>query len=71
MGLRGTYPTKYADYIPLTHKHIGDVPEQSDCAKEPVQLIFLMKTGADIKARHISKTFQVPSKSHYNAKKQT
>jgi len=69
-GLGATYTTKYADYIPPAFERTGDVLERSSHAKEAVQLIFFMKTGEDIKPHHIPKTFQVPPKSHYNAKKQ-
>jgi hypothetical protein len=65
-----TYTTKYADYIPSAFERIGDVPERSSRAKDVVQLIFLVKTGANIKPCHIPRTFQVPPKSHYNTKRQ-
>jgi len=54
-----TYALYYVDYIPASFEFIGDLSERSSCAKETVQLLFLVKNGAKIKTRKISKRFEV------------
>jgi len=61
----------YTDYIPSTFEYIGDVLERSTRAKDLVQLLFLVKNGADIENRQIPKTFAVSLKLYYNTKRQT
>jgi hypothetical protein len=70
-GFGSSYSVRYAEYLPSAFERIGDVPERSTRAKDPIQLLFLVKNGAAVKTRKIPKSFTVPLRSHYNTRRQT